>query len=322
MRPRPLLVLALLSCLGGPLQAQERDKPLGPGGLQPPRAPGSSQDLPPPPGSAPVRLDTWGVLDEPRPPEPPLLRSHVALVGWIECRTSIRADRSGIQGTDLDDLEGELGLDSSGVAPWIELSLGTSLRGGVDGCYFLRGGALARQERRIVLDGQLVADPGGFARSRFEFLTLGTFVEWDFLYDSTYRVGLVGGVRYFRFDLRVRSQPTPAATTFRTVGVRGELVSPYFGGLVELTPFPYFSVLARIEFMNWSWNEVSLREARYFSLRLGLAVHPIPERFSVGVELRYARVRAQGRGREDGGGSRVDGELGTLGAALVINLSF
>ena len=295
----------------------------GPGGLQAPPAPGQPPDASPPAGGPrDSRLDTYGVLDEPERPEPPLLRAHVALVGWIECRTSIRADRSGVLGTDLDDLESELGLDGAGVAPWVELSVGQEVRGGVDGTWFGRGGDLVRQERRIVLDGRLVAEPGGYARAQFALLSLGTFVEWDFLYDATYRIGLVGGVRYFRFDLEVKSQVTPSDTAFSRVETRGELISPYFGGLVELTPFPYLSVLARIEFMNWSWNAVELREARYFSLRLGFAVHPVPERVSIGAELRYARIRAQGREREGRGGSRVDGELGTLGLALVVNVSF
>ena len=37
---------------------------------------------------------------------------------------------------------------------------------------------------------------------------------------------------------------------------RGELFTPFFGGHVELTPFPYLSVFTRIQFISWSWQQI------------------------------------------------------------------
>ena len=312
-----LLLLLLLPAARG----QGREP--GAGELETPPSPAQPGDLPPPPSQPPPqesRLDEWVTLEGARAPEPPLLRAHVALVGWIECRTRVRSDDGGVAGSELDDLEKNQGLDSGGVAPWIELSLGRAVRGGVDASWFARGGELTRQETQVVFDGGVIAQPGGYLRPEFELLTLGAFVEWDFLADQSYRIGLVGGVRYFRFDLRLTGLVDPSSTTFTRTESRGALTSPFFGGLVELTPFDYLSVLARIEFMNWSWDDVELREAHYFALRLGAAVHPVPGTLSIGLEFRYSSVRAEGRDPE--GEARVDGAVSSAGAALTLNLSF
>ena len=314
-RAAPLLLL-LLPALA-PAQEPGRDEPPPAGRLESPPSIGQPGEVSPPaPGDVPV--DRWGTEEE--VPEPPLLRLHGGQIAWVDARTSIRSDRRGVIGTTLDDLEADQGLDSGGAAPWIEATIGRTFRAGFDATFFAREGDLVRQDDRVVLDGRVVAERGGYVRSRFSLLNLGALLEWDFLYDSSYRIGLTGGARYFAFDLRLKSVPTPTSTAFQRTRTRGELISPFFGGLVELTPFPYLSVLARIEFMNWSWRSVGLREARYFSLRLGAAVHPIPGRVSVGLEFRFSRVRAEGR--DDDGGDRVDGSIGTAGVALVGNFSF
>ena len=73
-------------------------------------------------------FESWIVIEEEVAPEPALLRLDLGFVAWTSARSRIRADRNQVPGTRLNDLEELQGLDSSGLAPWIELSIGTKVR--------------------------------------------------------------------------------------------------------------------------------------------------------------------------------------------------
>lgn len=266
--------------------------------------------------------ESWIVLEEEDSPEPPLLRLEVGLLAYFEVRTSLRADRHGVIGSELDDLEENQGLDAGGAAPWIEFSLGGKVRGGADGSWFVRGGDLELQTDQVVFDGIELARPGDYVRAEFEFLSLSGFVEWDALYGKTYRIGLLGGLRYFRMDFDmegVRATLQPHSIKVRT---RGELVSPFFGGLVELSPFPYLNVFTRVQFMSWSWEQVNLKDGRYFQFRLGFQINPVPGVVSVGLEYRFLRVRAVAATSNSGTGRRLEGAINANGLAFSVTLAF
>jgi len=285
-------------------------------------APAAAQEEEPPaPGDPGFDLASWIVLEEEATPEPPLVRAAVGFVAWVENRTQIRSDRGGLRGTDLDDLEEEQGLDEGGLAPWIELSVGREVRIGADASFFLRSGEFTRQDDPVAFDGFEMADAGDLVRPRFEFYTASAFIEWDPLLGERYRIGLVGGVRYFRFDMdleAVRARRSPTKLTRRA---RGELLSPFFGGLVDLRPFPYLDVRTRVQFMNWSWEEVRLKEARYLEFRVGAALKPIPDVLGIGFEFRFVVIEAETDTGETQD-SRLEGALLTSGASLTIELAF
>ena len=292
------LALALTLLLAGPLSAQDED-----------------------PAERLRALESWIVLEAETAPEPPLLRLEAGLIGFIESRSQLRADRAGRRGTDLRDLEAEQGLQSGGLGPWLELSIGGKVRGGFDLLQFVRGpSGFDQQDEPVDFDGRRVAERGDFLESSFEFLSLGAFVEWDLLFGRTYRIGLVGGLRYFRldFDLRSLQVQRPPYQTYQT-RVRGELLSPFFGGLIELTPFPYLSVYTQVQFMNWSWETVDLSEASYFNFRLGARLNVIPELFSVGLEYRFLILSAK---PSEAGGRRVEGELAASGLSVYVTVAF
>ena len=195
------------------------------------------------------------------------------------------------------------------------------VRGGADFLRFVRSGSgFDQQKDPIDFAGRRVAEAGDYLQSSFEFLSLGAFVEWDVLYGRTYRIGLVGGLRYFRLDFELRSLKVqrPPYQSFGT-RVFGELLSPFFGGLIELTPFPYLSVYTQAQFMNWSWRSLELSESRYFHFRLGARLNLIPETFSVGLEYRFLVLGANPSSTR---GRRLEGELSANGLSAYVSFSF
>jgi hypothetical protein len=261
----------------------------------------------------------WITLEEEGAPEPPLLRVQAGLVAALEVNTRVRADRADLAGSRLDDLEEEQGLASSGLAPWIELSIGGAVRAGGDLVYLGRLGDYRQQEERVAFDGKLIAEPGDWVKPEMHYFTAGTFIEWDFLYGETYRFGLVGGARYFLFDVELRGVRRQSPQIVKA-SARAELLSPYFGGLVELTPFPYLSVQTQVQFMNWSWEQIRLKKARYLRFRLGFTVRPT-DWLGFGAEYRFEVIRAEGRSSRDEG-QQIDGALATNNVLLHLELTF
>ncbi len=257
--------------------------------------------------SALGQFESWVTVEDEFALAPPWLRSSVGLLAWIETRTSLK-----IGGTELDDLETNQGLDSGGAGAWIELTIGQKIRGGVDGTYIKRLGDRAEQEEQLVIDGDLVGNVGDDVKTTSSFFTVGLLLEWDVLYGKTYRIGLLGGVRYFKTSTTIRGF-LPGDVVRKTSG--GELISPFFGGQVMLTPFPMFSVLTRIQFMNWSWHSVGLKEARFFEFRLGAIFHLIPEVLSLSLEYRFMAIQAEANGSDDGA-------LSANGLVVAVSFSF
>ncbi|MGE0709516.1 MAG: hypothetical protein AB7N76_20650 [Planctomycetota bacterium] len=308
------LALTLAALLAGGARAEE-----APDAEAEPREGSAGNDDP---AARLKALESWIVVEEEDAPEPPLLRLEVGFVGFISTRSRIQVDRNGLNGTPLDDLEEKQGLRSGGVGPWVELTLGAKVRGGVDYFEFSRSSErYVRQEQTIDFDGERLAGVGDYARANSDFRSMSGFVQWDALYGQTYRIGLIGGLRYFRFDVDLEAiRFGGGATTLRTRRVVGEMLSPYFGGQVELTPFPYFSVYTRVQFMNWSWSAVGLSEARYFQFRLGARVNLIPDTFSVGVEYRFIILRATPTVGETG--RQIEGGLSASGVCVTLTFSF
>ena len=254
-------------------------------------------------------------------PEPPWVRGEVALIGWLETRTELRSDRFQMAGTDLDDLEDELGLASGGLSPWVELSIGQTWRAGADVSFFGRTGQLRQVERDIVFDGQLIAARGEFAESSLSLLNAAAFAQFYPFYERDFRIGLVGGARYFRLNARVegaRGDPNDPLPGSR---VRGELISPFFGGELTLIPFSYLEVGAKIQFMNWSWAEVGLKRADYLDFRIGGRLSVIPERLGIGLEYRYLLVAAEARSNVTRA-RRIVSSLTAHGLALTLTITF
>jgi hypothetical protein len=311
VRPLLLPVAGLLAVLlATPGAAEERGRK--------PKAPPVSRAKPPPPVSF---NPDFSLFEEEAAPDPPLLRVDFGVVGWVENRTEIRSDRFNQVGTQFEDLEQEQGLASAGAAPWIELTIGGRWRGGADASWFVRGGErLKQQEERAVFDGVVLAEPGDYLRTSFQLLTCSGFVQWDALYARTYRLGLVGGVRYFRLDATMEGVRRQLPHS-RSVRVRGELLSPFFGGHVELTPFPYLSVLTKIQFMAWSWEKIGLKEARYFEFRLAATLHVIPELLSLTVEYRFRVIRVEARANTTRA-RRILGGMQSNGLVFGVSLRF
>lgn len=320
-----LVVLPLLA--GAPALAQDGDPPGTaraesdrPPGFPPrPSLPGGAQ-----PGSPELgddldfeELERWIVLREEAAPPPPLLRLQCGPVFWVDVQSEIRADRRGARGTRLTDVEGEQGLAASGVSPWLELSIGSDLRGGGDLMYLDRGGRPTVQGRDVTFDGVHLARPGDVVDARFQVFTTSGYVEWDPLYGKTYRFGLIGGVRYFRLQAAfegVRPGLSPMTVTVRR---RAELLSPFFGGFVELTPFEYLTVSSRVQFMNWSWSDIGLKAARYLEFRLGAVLHVVPGVLGLGADFRYFVIRAE----SDDEGDDRHFEVGMAGGGVGLNVT-
>ncbi|MBL4843999.1 MAG: hypothetical protein JKY65_00615 [Planctomycetes bacterium] len=265
-------------------------------------------------------FESWIVLEEEIVPDPPLLRVELGFLGVIESRSRIRVDRGTLRGTRLDNLEVNQGLESGAMGPWLTFSLGGKIRGGGDFFQFKRGGTYRRQVEEVIFDGVRLAGPDDLLRANFSFLSLSAFVEWDVLYGRKYRIGFLGGLRYFRLQVELEGvllRPTPQEVKRK---VLGELLSPTFGGLIELTPFPHLTVFSQAQFMNWSWESVGLEDARYFEMRIGARLNMIPEFLSLSLEYRFMIVNATPT--LGGTGRRVEGALTINGLVVSIGLSF
>lgn len=265
-------------------------------------------------------LERWIVLREEAAPPPPLVRLQVGPVLWVDVQSEIRADAMGVRGTRLDDLEEQQGLTGSGASPWLELSIGSDLRGGADLLYLDRGGQPTVQDADVFFDGVHVARPGDVIDARFQMFTTSGYVEWDPLYGRTYRFGLIGGVRYFRLQASFTGARPGLAPEVLTVRRTAELISPFFGGFVELTPFEYLTVSTRVQFMNWSWSDIGLKDARYLEFRLGGVVHVIPGILGIGADFRYFVIRAEGDDDDDD--HRLEAGLAGSGVGLTLTLTF
>ncbi|MEZ6184317.1 MAG: hypothetical protein R3F62_04805 [Planctomycetota bacterium] len=265
-------------------------------------------------------LDEWITLDEDAAREPPWVQIETGFVGWLECRTRVRADNNGVRGTELRNLEQDQGLPSSGIGPAFRLSVGQALRVGLKGDHLVRSGEFERQDEPITFKGVRLAEPGSYVRSRFELLSLGTFAAWSPIAGADYRLTFYGGLQYFRFELKLTGTPQSAAQpTFRSERVRGELLSPVFGGQFELRPFDALGIYTRIEFMNWSWKEAQLKDAEYFDFRLGGRIYFLDDLLAFGGEYRFMLLSAETSGDDD---RRVDGAVGLNGLAFFLEVRF
>ncbi len=315
---RTVLLLTLLSlqpALASAAPDEPRPRVEFPGAEPEEPAAGGGEE--PEPSAGLRNLEEWLVLEEEQAPEPPLVRIEAGVLAFLETRTELTSFSGGVRGTELRNLEEEQGLDEDFVAPWIELTIGSKVRGGGDGFFFIRGGDRTVQQQPLVFDGQTIAAPGDSVRPRFSLLTLGTFVAWDALYGRTYRIGLMAGVRYFRLDARFEAYSGGGESTHRE---RGELVSPFFGGSFHLTPFPYFTVSTTVQFMNWAWGAVGLREARYFDFRLGAQLNVLPGRLSFALQYRFLVIQAAAR--DDGDSSGLEAAMQANGFAVAVVLAF
>lgn len=266
-------------------------------------------------------FESWIILEEEDVPEPAFLRLDLGFLAFIENRSRIRADRNNRVGTRLDDLEGSQGLDTAGVGAYGEFSLGGKIRGAADMLWYDRGGQNEQQSEEVVFDGVTMAQPGDFLRTRFEFLSLAGFVEWNAVYGKTYRIGLQGGLRYFRFDIEVTAARSRLQPPVRQQSLTAEILSPFFGGLIELTPFPVLSVFTSVQFIIWSWEQVKLRSTRFLNFRMGLTINPIPGVFGLTVEYRFLVVQAENSGSSRGD-RRVEGALTSNGVGISVALHF
>lgn len=327
LRPGGLLALCLLVApLGGLARAQEAAPPADepPGFPRRPSLPsandGADEGLELDDDLDFEELERWIVLREEAAPRPPLVRAQFGPVLWVDVQSEIRADGKGVRGTRLDDLENQQGLTASGASPWLELSIGSDLRGGGDLLYLERGGQPTEQETDVFFSGVHLARPGDLIDSRFTMFTASGYVEWDPLYGKTYRFGLIGGVRYFRLQASFTGARPGLAPEVLTLRRSAELLSPFFGGFVELTPFEYLTVSTRVQFMNWSWNDIGLKEARYLEIRLGGTVHVVPGVLGIGADFRYFVIRAEGDNEDDD--RRLEAGLAASGVGLTLTLTF
>lgn len=284
--------------------------------------PASGQDDDAPPAGEGFRFGDWQdwvTVESDDAPEPPLLRLQVGLLASIDVKTEVKADKANLIGTRLNDLETDQGLASSGLAPWVELSLGGAIRAGADMTWLLRFGDFTRQTQAVVFDGRQLADPGEQLKSQTSYFDVGAFGEWDFLYGKNYRIGVVGGARYLRLDVELTGlrQREPILESAK---IRGELLSPFFGGLVELSPFPYLSVCTQIQFMNWSWQQIGLKKTRYVRFRLGFTVRPTSW-LGFGAEYWFEVVKAESHA-QDRSDSQFRGGLALNSVLLHVELAF
>lgn len=265
-------------------------------------------------------FDEWITLDEEAARPPPWVQAEVGFVGWVEVRSQIRADRRGVAGTELRNLEDEQGLDSAGIGPAFRITVGQALRVGFKGDHLIRSGSLQQQQGEVVFDGTQIAAPGDYVRTRFEFLTLGTFASWSPIAGRDYRLTVLGGLQYFRFDLKLSGTASVRNGALVSERVRGELLSPVFGGQFELRPFDALGIYTRIEFMNWSWSDVRLKDAQYFDFRLGGRIYFFDDLFAFGGEYRFMLLRARTRGEDSD--RRVNGAVALNGLAFFLELRF
>jgi len=271
-------------------------------------------------GEQDAGFDEWITLDEDAARPPPWVQAEVGFVGWVEARSQIRADRRGVAGTELRNLEDEQGLDSAGIGPAFRITFGQALRVGFKGDHLIRSGSLQQQDREVVFDGKQIAAPGDYVKTRFEFLTLGTFASWSPIAGRDYRLTVLGGLQYFRFDLELTGTALARQSVLLRQRVRGELLSPVFGGQFELRPFDALGIYTRIEFMNWSWKDLELKDAQYFDFRLGGRIYFFDDLFAFGGEYRFMLLRA--RARDEDSARRVNGAVALNGLAFFLELRF
>ncbi|MBI3722970.1 hypothetical protein HY251_03295 [bacterium] len=208
------------------------------------------------------------------------------MLAWPVLRTSIKIGRQGGDpGREITDAEEQLGLPHQALSPYVEASVGSIVRAGADFLDLDRSERFRTVHETVNAKGVLLANPGGQVASRFHYLQASAFVEWEVVRGASYRFALIGGARYLRIATRLRGlQPDGSVLA---VSRESDVLSPFFGGSVELTPVPTFAVFASVRFIDWAWSDIQLREQRYFISRIGAEVKFFDGAVGVALDFRF-----------------------------------
>lgn len=254
-----------------------------------------------PAAEAKPKISLFGIDDEAEPYEPPLVRASAGIILWPYLRTTIRIGRSGVSsGTRIDDAEETAGLPERSFSPWIEASVGGAVRFGLTALSLgPRTGDLTRAEERIEAGGRVLAERGDLIDIDFEYYQADAFVQWDVLRSRNFRIGVLGGARYIRISTRIRGYRADPLD-YQSVKDVETTISPFFGGQIELEPFPLLVVYANVRYIDWSWDAIDLREQRTFELRLGAAVYIVEEILGVAMDFRFLSTFVDPSDGDDG----------------------
>ncbi len=233
-----------------------------------------------------LRLPSWLAVEEEGTPEPPVVRAEAGVILWPFLRTSIQlGEPGGDPGTEINDAESKLGLPREGVSPFAEISVGKTIRFGMDVLDIERSERLRTVYEMVDAKGVILAQPGGMIGTRFDYLQTSAYLEVELLRGASYRIALLAGARYLRVSTRLRGLQSDGNVI--AVTSQSDVFSPFFGGTVELHPVPVFSVFASIRFIDWSWAAIHLREQNTFTSRLGCAVSFLDGLLGLALDLRF-----------------------------------
>jgi hypothetical protein len=318
------LACALIAALAARVSAQDgQNAPKSPWGANPPEKklertpadtqPGSDEENPAP-YDVPARIRRfthWISLEEEPAPSPPLLTIQLGTVWFMTTQTRLRLGT----GMPIDDVEGNLHAREGGPAPWGELTIGDVVRAGVAGMDWERpGNGLRFVDRDVVTQDGRIASAGDLVETSIRYLQVDAFAEWDPLYGHDYRIGLTGGMRYTRLSTRLEAiQLHPIARASSSGDT--EIASPILGGLIELTPVPVASFIARFQVIDWSWRAIELRNQRTFEARLGVTLNFVPDTLGLAFDFRFLSALASTTPAQ-GGRSRVDYDFDAAGIGV------
>ncbi len=299
---RRLVLAALIVLFAAPLGRAEQDDgrsrdddPFRDHGPWPEKKqPGDEPPKPPEPLTPPkVHLPDKD-LSEPlledekdKAPAPPLVQADAGIVLWPFLRTSIRVSREGgDRGTRISSAEDTGGLARRAISPWIDATIGRSVRFGLSAIDLRREGEYTRVDEPVIAGGRVLANAGGYLETDVEYTQADAYVQWDLLAGKKYRIGLIGGARLIRIASKLRGIQTQPIN-LQTVSVSDVIWSPFFGGHLEFAPVPIFAFYANVRFIDWSWSAIGLQEQRTYEMRLGFRATIVPELFTAAFEFRF-----------------------------------
>jgi hypothetical protein len=268
------------------------------------------------PSEEPVSF--WLGLTDDEPYDPPIVTARGGVIVWPFLRTAIRIAREGgSSGSEIVDSESSVGLPGEGVSPWVEASVGTSIRIGANFLDLLRVGSFTVAREPIEAAGKLLAKPGDAVSARVHYTQADAFLQWDVLSTVRYRIGLMGGARLLRFTSRLRGFQLDRAL-LQSVSTSDLLVAPFFGGQIELEPVPLFTVFANIRYIDWAWKRAGLEESRTFESRIGFSITVLEELVGVALDFRFLSTFVDPEQIENEGRTRARYQLDAAGIAVTI----
>lgn len=217
----------------------------------------------------------------------PVAGDFKARIGFLftDFQSNLQYDTNIITGTKLN-LRSDLDLDHNQVVPFVEAWFGGRFAlnlAYMDSKY--EGKAL--KSTKITYNGITLTD--GLSQKQvtvdIDFRTADIAVQLNPIFSDKLQAGGIAGVKYFYYKNRIVNTTDNIA-----VNSDEEILIPYYGGEVILTPIRYLSFHLRLRGSSYQWSAVNIDRGIYLDFELGATLR-FTKYIGFTVEYRYFEVR-------------------------------